>query len=149
MTWTRRVFLKETIRGWLALVLVPGGYAVVRRWLARSSKSEVKALGLGTVGDFKPGSSRVVMLGDDKVIVARLNDGTFHAVSGVCTHLGCSIRLEQLSGQRVEFACNCHNSRFDIDGTNLAGPAPSPLRRFEVEASGMSLRLLRSRDTIG
>ncbi|MCX6135719.1 MAG: Rieske (2Fe-2S) protein [Ignavibacteriales bacterium] len=143
MTWTRRVFLRETIAGWLALVLAPVGYALARRWTPRNSESGLEAVTLGSVEDFRVSSSRLVSFGSERVIVARSADGTFHAVSGVCTHMGCSIRFEQ-SADKPEFACNCHDSRFDLDGINLSGPAPSPLMRFDVEASGKELRLLKS-----
>jgi len=143
MTWTRRVFLQETTGGWLALVLAPSGYALIRRWLRRAVEGKTDVVDLGAEEDFKVGSSRTVLFGDEKVVVARLTDGRFHAVSGVCTHLGCSIRLEQ-SGGRTEFARNCHDSRFALDGVNLSGPAPAPLREFNVVMQGKELRLLRS-----
>jgi Rieske Fe-S protein len=148
MTWTRRIFLRETIGGWLALLLAPSGYALIRRWLSHSTGSKIDAVGLGMVADFKSGSSRIVMLGDEKVIVGRLGNGTFHAVSGICTHFGCSIRFEQTGGN-AEFACNCHDSRFDLDGINLSGPASVPLKRFEVEIQGKEWRLVRSSDANG
>jgi Rieske Fe-S protein len=114
--------------------------------LRRAVEGKTDVVDLGAEEDFKVGSSRTVSFGDEKVVVARLTDGRFHAVSGVCTHLGCSIRLEESNG-RTEFACNCHDSRFDLDGVNLSGPAPSPLRRFEVVIQGRELRLLRSSNT--
>lgn len=53
-------------------------------------------------------------------------DGTAHAVSPTCTHLGCLV-----SFNRVERAweCPCHGSRFDLDGAVLQGPATRPLKR--------------------
>lgn len=142
MTWTRRVFLKETLGGWLALVIAPGGYALFRRWLSRDDSRKIGEVELGPIEHFESGTSRTVMMGVEKVLVVRTIEGTFYAVSSVCTHLGCSIRLEQ-SGGRSEFACNCHDSRFDLDGVNLSGPAPGPLERFRVEAKGKEIRLVR------
>ena len=148
MTWTRRVFLREAVGGWLTLVLAPASYALLRRWLAHRSGSRLESLGVGLAEEFKTGSSRVVQFGDEKVVVARLADGSFHGVSGVCTHLGCSIRLEQ-SGGSPEFACNCHDSRFDLDGINLSGPAPSPLKRYKVEIRGKDVWVLKSGNSGG
>ena len=115
---------------------------MIRRWLGHTIESKTEAVELGSEEDFIVGSSRTVLFGGDKVIVARSANGRFHAVSRVCTHLGCSIRVEQ-SGGRTKFACNCHDSRFDLDGVNLSGPAPSPLKRFEVRKAGSAPRLVR------
>ena len=36
----------------------------------------------------------------------------------ICPHLGCSVNL-----RAGEFACPCHNARFDLDGNQIDGPA--------------------------
>jgi Rieske Fe-S protein len=41
------------------------------------------------------------------------------ALSATCPHLGCGIGLAAHG-----FACPCHESRFALDGSCLAGPAP-------------------------
>ncbi len=51
-------------------------------------------------------------------------DGTLHAVSLRCTHLGCLVRFN--SAER-SWDCPCHGSRFAPDGTVLEGPATDPL----------------------
>ncbi len=55
------------------------------------------------------------------------DDHGFYALAAVCTHLGCTPRLA--GGQ---FECPCHGSRFDLNGTVLAGPAKRPLDRLTV-----------------
>jgi Rieske Fe-S protein len=62
--------------------------------------------------------------------VYRADDGTLHAVSLRCTHLGCLLRF---NGAETSWDCPCHGSRFDVDGTVLEGPASRPLPRREIE----------------
>jgi len=54
-------------------------------------------------------------------------ESTFHVISAVCTHLGCTV---QWRGE--EFDCPCHGSRFRPDGNVIGGPAPRPLAWYEV-----------------
>lgn len=68
----------------------------------------------------------------------------FRVLSGVCTHLGCTVRAESYleaapadrDGRRQRqawrFACPCHGSRYEADGSNLSGPAPSPLPAYRL-----------------
>jgi Rieske Fe-S protein len=57
--------------------------------------------------------------------VHRGEDGTLHAVSPVCTHLGC---LVGFNGAEQTWDCPCHGSRFRPDGTVIRGPASRPLK---------------------
>jgi cytochrome b6-f complex iron-sulfur subunit len=61
-----------------------------------------------------------------KAYVGRDESG-FYAIVAVCTHLGCTPRLEA-----GEFVCPCHGSRFTRAGDVLSGPAPRPLDRALV-----------------
>ena len=49
----------------------------------------------------------------------------------VCTHLGCIYAWDGLANR---FACPCHGSQFQKDGTYIAGPAPRSLDTFALEA---------------
>ncbi len=65
----------------------------------------------------------------------------FYALAAVCTHLGCTPRLEG-----NQFVCPCHGSRFGLNGDVLAGPAKRPLDRIIVGLTpGGKLFLDRSR----
>jgi nitrite reductase/ring-hydroxylating ferredoxin subunit len=55
------------------------------------------------------------------VAIFRDEDGV-HAVSAVCTHLGCVVK-RSAGG----FDCPCHGSRFAPDGSVIQGPAPKAL----------------------
>ena len=70
----------------------------------------------------------VTYLRDQQVYIVRMSQG-FCAVSAVCTHLGC---ITEWRSEDQIIACPCHGSRFEKDGTKLAGPAPRPLPHFAI-----------------
>jgi glycine/D-amino acid oxidase-like deaminating enzyme/nitrite reductase/ring-hydroxylating ferredoxin subunit len=73
-----------------------------------------------------PGEGKLVSHRGRQIAVARDEDGTLHAVSARCTHLGCIVAWN--SAER-SWDCPCHGSRFSVDGDVLQGPAVKPLRR--------------------
>ncbi len=85
---------------------------------------------IGLPAKFPPG---ITFLKDEQVFVLHAEDGSFRAISAVCTHLGCTVDREDEG-----FHCPCHGSRFDADGKNVAGPAPRPLpwRRLTLATDG-------------
>ena len=95
---------------------------------------------LGPPAEFPDG---LKFLPDERVLVFR-DGNTFHAISAVCTHLGCTVRAEALSNPQTtdadgaplrlthRFLCPCHGSEYKGDGTNVAGPAPKPLAWFRL-----------------
>ena len=76
--------------------------------------------------DLLPGEGEIVRLNGEKVAGYRDEAGELHAVSTVCTHLGCQVNWN--SGDR-SWDCPCHGSRFTPDGEILQGPAVRPLER--------------------
>jgi menaquinol-cytochrome c reductase iron-sulfur subunit len=76
-------------------------------------------------------------IADQRVFIFRETE-TFYCLSGVCTHLGCTVQIVR-SGttgnmeEDYEFQCPCHGSKFHGDGTNYDGPAPRPLDYFKLE----------------
>ncbi len=64
------------------------------------------------------------------VAIFRDADGV-HAVSTICTHLGCVVKPGPDG-----FECPCHGSRFHADGTVTKGPAPRPLPWLKVTVAG-------------
>jgi cytochrome b6-f complex iron-sulfur subunit len=59
--------------------------------------------------------------------------GRLHAVSAICTHMGCRLKSEQ---SHQVLRCLCHGARFSADGRVLAGPALEPLPRIDVRVEG-------------
>jgi cytochrome b6-f complex iron-sulfur subunit len=83
---------------------------------------------VGRPEEYPPDS--VTLLADHRVFVFRGPNG-FHAISAVCTHLGCNVHHDEGHG----FACPCHGSTFDEAGNVTRGPAAWPLPRFEMSLS--------------
>jgi glycine/D-amino acid oxidase-like deaminating enzyme/nitrite reductase/ring-hydroxylating ferredoxin subunit len=83
------------------------------------------------LGDLAPGEGRVVGDGRKQKAVHRDRDGTLHAVSARCTHLGCIVRW---NGAEQTWDCPCHGSRFDPQGEVLNGPATGKLHEEDPPA---------------
>ena len=119
----RRVF------SWLASVGLFGSAALaaVSDWLffkPRVTYGPSARFAIGKPEDFPSGTriSRDV----ERVCIVR--DGNrLAAISTTCTHLGCIVGISDTG-----FACPCHGSRYDQDGTVTGGPAPKPLPWFKV-----------------
>ncbi|KJK33510.1 [Fe-S]-binding protein [Lentzea aerocolonigenes] len=76
-----------------------------------------------------PDQAHVIRDGLSKTGVYRDPEGTLHAVSMRCTHLGCLVRF---NAAERSWDCPCHGSRFDVDGEVLEGPATKPLPKREA-----------------
>jgi glycine/D-amino acid oxidase-like deaminating enzyme/nitrite reductase/ring-hydroxylating ferredoxin subunit len=75
------------------------------------------------------GEGAVLTLGGERVAVYRNPAGVLHALSPVCTHLGC---LVNWNGAEKSWDCPCHGSRFDPTGAVLNGPALAPLEARDL-----------------
>jgi Rieske Fe-S protein len=62
------------------------------------------------------------------ILLVRQSATTYLAVSMSCTHQGCEVDPPRNGVMN----CPCHGSQFDLSGTNIAGPAPTPLKRYEA-----------------
>ncbi len=81
---------------------------------------------IGPPEDFPKGSATYLV--ESSMWVFRNDKGEMHAISAVCTHLGCIVK-RQKNGR---FLCPCHGSVFGPNGKVIAGPAPTPLNWLEV-----------------
>jgi cytochrome b6-f complex iron-sulfur subunit len=60
----------------------------------------------------------------------QLADGTYRALSRICTHLGCIVGWREEEG---DFFCPCHAGIFSPEGEVLAGPPPRALPSLSLE----------------
>jgi Rieske Fe-S protein len=73
----------------------------------------------------RAGSAAVAKLERESVAAYRDQDQVLHAISAVCTHMGCIVGWNEADRT---WDCPCHGSRFDVDGKVLHGPATAPLK---------------------
>jgi cytochrome b6-f complex iron-sulfur subunit len=84
-----------------------------------------KEFKIGKIDKYPEG---VDFLSDRRIFVVRKKN-VIKVVSGVCTHLGCTVNWV---AERDRWECPCHGSIFNPDGTVLRGPARRPLPWYEV-----------------
>ncbi len=136
----RRDFLLKVGVGAGVVGLGLQGAASLRSLVPNVSYDAPTTMKLGQPADFPDG---LKFLPDERLFVFR-RVKTFHAISAVCTHLGCTVRAEALSrpekvvteAGEVElthrYLCPCHGSKYRGDGQNVAGPAPKPLAWYRL-----------------
>jgi len=94
------------------------------------------------VGDLKPNSSKIFRFGSRPALLLLTAEGEYHAVSAVCTHLGCTV---QYRSDLHEIWCACHNGTYGLDGRNISGPPPRPLESFQVNVRANEIVVTRTR----
>lgn len=99
---------------------------VVKRFVGDRLRTETRS-----AADLAPGEAAVVVDGRQRVAAYRDEGGTLHAVSPVCTHLGCTVTWNTAE---TTWDCPCHGSRFTCDGAVIQGPAVKDLERREAGA---------------
>ena len=77
--------------------------------------------------DLQNGEGKV--LSDRQIAISRDDQGILHAISSVCTHVGCEV---EWNGEDKTWDCPCHGSRFSPSGEVLHGPAMSPLPPADI-----------------
>jgi len=118
-------------------------YALVKSFLPKVLYEPPKRFKVGPSYQFSDGPNFV-----SKHRIFVIKEGNeFHALSSICTHLGCNVTFIKLTqprkvtirGRQIEekweFHCACHGSKFYGDGTPYTGPAPSPLPAYEMSIS--------------
>ncbi|WP_095985269.1 FAD-dependent oxidoreductase [Cystobacter fuscus] len=71
------------------------------------------------LSEVPPGEGRIVEVEGRKVAVYRETSGGVHALSPVCTHLGCHVHW---NNAERSWDCPCHGGRFSPTGEVLNGP---------------------------
>ena len=125
MDTQRRGLITWFGRGMAALVGT-GGLLLAGRFLRPlQARDLARRVDLGPPAGLPAGSARYLPGPDVHVIH---DTRGIYAVSGRCTHLGCS-----LLRRPKRFDCPCHGARFDLLGRPISGPATRTLTWLKVD----------------
>ena len=70
----------------------------------------------------------------NNIIIIRTSASTFHALSAICTHAGCTVMYD---ASRSDILCPCHGGTYNATtGAVIAGPPPSGLTIYTATLSG-------------
>lgn len=119
---TRRRFLLKYFRWTLAITSAALFYPLLR-FSGYTVKPRPRHI---SVNKLIPAGS---VYTDHDFILFMLDEGPL-AVSRRCTHLGCRVNYRQ---EIDMIECPCHQSRFSVRGSRLAGPAQQDLSTFPVK----------------
>jgi len=95
---------------------VQQGLDVGRHWVGDRLKGIIEG---GSLADVALGEGKLVTVQGKQLAVYR-DEEKIHAVSAVCTHLGCIVNW---NSAEKSWDCPCHGARYNCDGQVLQGPA--------------------------
>jgi cytochrome b6-f complex iron-sulfur subunit len=121
----RRDFLKLTLDSLLAFGGLLGIAGLIRFLSYKTEPPQPTEFALGLAESYAL-DSKTVLPQVPAVLIH--NDSGFMALSLICTHLGCTVKV-----QPAGFACPCHGSQFNSNGYPVKGPASVSLKKLRVE----------------
>lgn len=92
------------------------------------------------VGELKPNSGKIFRFGSKPGLLILDAMGTYRAMFASCTHLNCTV---QYRSDLKQVWCACHNGVYDLNGRNVSGPPPRPLRALDVHVRGEDILVTR------
>lgn len=131
---SRRKFL-TSVGNTATGIVVLGSIGVTLEYLVPNVLLEIpKEFKIGPINTIQPNS--VILEPKQRTFVVREEQGSFYALSAVCTHLGCTTKWSD-SGAAGKpdavISCPCHGSLFNKYGEVLQGPAPRALDKYRVQ----------------
>lgn len=72
---------------------------------------------------------KIVKFKGEKLAVYKDKNGVVHAMSPICTHVGCEVKW---NNAELTWDCPCHGARYSYTGTVVNGPASKNLAKMNV-----------------
>ncbi|MFA6562508.1 MAG: Rieske (2Fe-2S) protein [Verrucomicrobiia bacterium] len=145
---SRQTFLRAAV-GSAGVIYAAGLAYPVYRYVASpvekaAKESAVTEVTLKDAQKLAPGSALMFKFGSKPSMLIHHNDGTWTALTAVCTHLGCTVHYQE---DKKRIHCACHGGVYDPKtGANVSGPPPKPLKRYEVKVTDAAVIVSRSQD---
>ncbi len=108
-----------------ATQFVMQGAAVTANYVTRALTLPTKH-----VEDISYGEGKIVTHEGEKVGIYKDNEGKLHAVSPICTHMGCQLKWNDAE---KSWDCSCHGSRFTYQGDVIESPTVKALETYDIE----------------
>lgn len=126
----RRDFINKVAIGTTAGVGAVSVAAVITEILPPETES-FSLIKVGHIDDYP--INEFSFISEKKIYLYR-SRSHIRVLSGVCTHLGCTIKNTEQG-----FDCPCHGSHFDKTGKACSGPASRSLDRLQVDVNKQGL----------
>ncbi len=128
----RRLFLRRFGWGWLVVTGWVAGCGKPQQSSFRNVGSLKLLLEEGKIFDEHFSSEPLLVVRGPKKKGSK-ELGPIAALSPTCPHQKCLVNWDKV---QESFVCPCHQSRFDITGKHLQGPAKENLKAYPIEIRG-------------
>ncbi|HTI98338.1 MAG TPA: Rieske (2Fe-2S) protein [Dongiaceae bacterium] len=143
---SRRSFVRVALGGAGLCYAAAIGYPVYRYLASPVEKSAAEAavteVTLKDAQKIPTGSVLMFKFGSKPTMLIHHPDGTWIALTAVCTHLGCTVQYQP---ENNIIHCACHGGTYDPNtGANISGPPPKPLLRYNVAVTDTGVVVSRA-----
>jgi cytochrome b6-f complex iron-sulfur subunit len=141
MTGGRRSLIRWLLGGGIFSSIASFLYPVTKFMMPPNvPEAAVNEVVAGKVQMLKPNAAAIVKFGNKPVLLVRVSETEWKALTAVCTHLNCTVQYQENTRQ---IWCACHNGYYDLNGKVLSGPPPKPLDEFVVRIRGDEVVITR------
>jgi cytochrome b6-f complex iron-sulfur subunit len=142
---TRRGFLELILGGSVLATLGAIFYPVIKYIIppptAEAMLSQLKLPFKRDEIEADPKKAKYFKYGQHLGIIFVTETGALKALDASCTHLGCTVQNRPDLGI---IWCACHNGKYSYDGSNISGPPPRPLVKYQVNEVNETIFVTRS-----
>ena len=84
---------------------------------------------LKELAELATNEGKIVKYKDEKIAIFKDENGVVHALSPICTHVGCEVKW---NNAELSWDCPCHGARYSYDGRVMTGPTVKNLTKMNI-----------------